>query len=74
MAIWELKCRKHIHRKVCFGSIECCIIKECIAIIFSTPKCEYMGLHITHYSRDEHYIVHTKYGDVQLNRYKMGLP
>ena len=33
-----------------------------------------MGFHSTYNSRYGHYIVHTKYGGVQFNKYEMGLP
>ena len=56
-----------------FGSIECCINKVGISNILSIPKLGGMGFRITYDTRDGHYIFHTKDGEVQLNKDKMGI-
>ena len=61
------------NNKVNFGSNECWINKEGIYNIFSIPKFEEMGFHITYDSRDGHYIVYTKDGEIQFNNYEMVL-
>ena len=62
------------NKKKCFGYIECWINKEGIVNIFSTPKLEEMGSCVTYDILEGYYIVHTKYGGVQLNKDEMGLP
>ena len=60
------------NKKGCFGSIGCWLNKEGISNIFGIPKLEEMGFCITYDIMERHYIVHTKYGEVQFNKYEMG--
>ena len=57
-----------------FGSIECCLNKEGIANIFRTPKFKDMGFPITYDSWEGNHIVQTKDGEVQFNKYEIGIP
>ena len=62
------------NKKGCSGSIEFWINKEVIANIFSNPKLQKMGSHVTYDIMDGHIIFHTKYEQVQLIKDEMGLP
>ena len=66
--------KTYTSNNVRFGSIQSWINKEGISSILSIQKLEEMGFRITYDSMDRHNIVHTNDGEVQFNKYEIGLP
>ena len=62
------------NKKGWLGSIGYWTNKEGIVNIFSIPNITDMGFHFTYNIWDGHYIMYTKDGAIQFNKYEMGLP